>query len=95
MFLSADFIDETKRRFEEEVLAPYKQTQEEKLELVKKVYAGATPIQAMLVFAALGFVVSRLSSGLKTDLEDRMSVAAERIAFWAPKGRGRGRRRRR
>ena len=94
MFLSADLIDETKKKFEEEILAPLKESQEEKLELVKKVYAGATPIQAMLVFAALGFVISRLSSGFKESLEDRMSVAAERIAFWAPPKR-RGRRRRR
>ncbi len=67
---------ELKKRFEEEVIQPFKVYQQKMVAIGRKVYPKVTPIQVFIFF---GLASLALNLAISAPIEKRLERAAERI----------------
>ena len=90
MFAQHQIAPGFEERLREEVLDPYEQETQRKLELLRQYYPQANKVTAILAFVIAGLLLNRVLTQPRLALEKRLERAAERIAPWGkPKRRRR------
>lgn len=79
------FVDELEKRFEAEIMPVYKTQEVQKQAFIKTYFPNATPLQVTVVFVVTGFLLTKLLAGPTKEFEDRLDMAARRIAPWGVK----------